>query len=182
MDNVSLSDARLLKLPRYFTGQPCMRWHISERITMDRKCVMCADVYTKAWRQANPERVKAMKSESQKRNRKSANARSRKYVERNRGYAYARMNAWAKAHPEIGAAKAARYLAAKLRQMPKWADHDAINMIYRAADVCRKSGFDAHVDHIVPLQGVAVRGLHVHNNLQIITANRNIVKSNQFSV
>ena len=80
-----------------------------------------------------------------------------------------------KARPEI--MKRYNFLAAKRRAMkfkatPKWANLDKIKEIYLN---CPK-GF--HVDHIIPLQSKKVCGLHVHNNLRIITAHQNQLKSN----
>ena len=117
---------------------------------------------------------------NQKLHRNSANARNRKWYAINPN-AKAKKTAWAKAHPEVGVAKTVRYLTAKKHQYPAWADHKAIKMMYRAAQVFRVSGFDVQVDHIIPLQGKTVRGFHVHNNLQIITAKRNQMKSNRFN-
>ena len=57
---------------------------------------------------------------------------------------------------------------------PKWANLIEIENIYRA----RKDG--EHVDHVIPLNGKNVCGLHVENNLRIIKAKDNLVKKNTF--
>lgn len=71
--------------------------------------------------------------------------------------------------------------AAKMLRTPQWADHDAIAKIYRECDrVTRLTKIAHHVDHIVPLQGRNVSGLHVENNLQILTATENVRKHNLY--
>jgi len=62
----------------------------------------------------------------------------------------------------------------KLKAVPKWANIEMIKEIYRN----RKKGY--HVDHIIPLKGENVCGLHVENNLQYLTAKENILKSNKY--
>ncbi len=66
--------------------------------------------------------------------------------------------------------------ALKLDRVPSWADLDKIKQIYAECP----EGY--HVDHIVPLQGILVSGLHVENNLQYLTAEENIKKSNTFII
>lgn len=57
---------------------------------------------------------------------------------------------------------------------PKWAGLVAIRGIYRAA---RAAGLE--VDHVVPLAGERVCGLHVQNNLQMLTRSENASKGNK---
>lgn len=66
---------------------------------------------------------------------------------------------------------------------PAWADFDAINKIYKQAKRLEKiDGIKRHVDHVIPIMGKAVCGLHVAENLQILTAQENIAKRNIFEI
>lgn len=79
----------------------------------------------------------------------------------------------------IAAANARK--ACKLQRTPSWSDLSKIREIYKECSVISKStGIPHHVDHIVPLQGKLVCGLHVPNNLQILPAGENLKKHNKF--
>jgi excisionase family DNA binding protein len=82
--------------------------------------------------------------------------------------------------PEEQAIAAKRHR--RLRMAP-WADAKAIRAIYADAQrMTRETGQPHHVDHVIPLQGEFVSGLHVHNNLQILTGTENSRKRNKFEV
>jgi ABC-type nitrate/sulfonate/bicarbonate transport system substrate-binding protein len=108
-----------------------------------------------AWRESNPERTAAMYSDWAKRNRDKVNA---KWMTRD---------------------------AAKKNRTPAWLTVDEHWMIEQAYDIAAKrtqaQGIPYHVDHIVPLQGKTVSGLHVPWNLQVIPAKLNQQKSNRFN-
>ena len=82
-------------------------------------------------------------------------------------------------------AKLQKRYAAKKNRMPKWLSGDDFWLIEQAYELAQLRtqifGFQWHVDHIVPLQGELVSGLHVPHNLQVIPARDNLSKSNKFA-
>lgn len=73
-------------------------------------------------------------------------------------------------------ARQSKYRASKLQRIVGWSDLEKIKEFY---DNCPK-GY--HVDHIIPLNGKLVSGLHVLNNLQYLPAKENIIKRNTFCI
>lgn len=82
---------------------------------------------------------------------------------------------WLKKNPSKALAITRKYQAAKFSHIPPWYDANKVESIYAEA---RNKGLQ--VDHIVPLQGKNVCGLHVQNNLQCIPSWENKSKSNKF--
>ena len=78
------------------------------------------------------------------------------------------------ANKEIYKRRAREYQMRKIERTPPWADMEKIDEVYET----RAKGY--HVDHIVPLKGELVSGLHVHYNLQHLTAEDNLNKGNRY--
>lgn len=74
-------------------------------------------------------------------------------------------------------------IAAKKQRTPQWlnvAHHAEIEGAYHFAKVMERiTGRKYHVDHIEPLQGADVSGLHVPWNLQVIPDRENFAKGNR---
>lgn len=85
-----------------------------------------------------------------------------------------RYHQWRLNNLEYDAYRAATYRARKLQQTPSWADLKKIEEIYLN---CPKGH---HVDHVIPLKGKTVRGLHVETNLQYLPAKENLAKRNLY--
>ncbi len=91
--------------------------------------------------------------------------------------------AYKKRHPSVVRANHAKYRAAKLQRTVSWANTKLIQEIYlNARNLSEDSGESYHVDHIIPLQGKKVSGLHVETNLQILKSKDNSSKSNKFEI
>ena len=90
---------------------------------------------------------------------------------------------WRTNNPNKVSSYTALRRAAKLQATPKWltASHK-LHMECKyslAAMLSKHTAEQHHVDHIVPLNGKTVCGLHVPWNLQVLTAKENLSKSNR---
>ena len=92
---------------------------------------------------------------------------------------------WRQENPDKVSAKNAKRNASKLQRTPCWLTKDDLFMIEEAYALAKLrdkvTWFKWHVDHIVPLQGKTVSGMHVPNNLQVIPGVVNVSKHNNWN-
>lgn len=172
--------------PTYDMPKPCKRGH-QGRALVNGGCMECrhlryqSETYKEVRREAyarNPEpsnersraynqrpEVKEANRERQKIDRQDPvkreemNQRCREWYERNKGYKLI-----ANRLQEIE----------RLNRVPVWSETKEIKEFYANCP----EGYE--VDHIIPLQGELVSGLHVLGNLQYLTVSENRSKSNKF--
>ena len=156
----------------------------------------------KAWRKANPEKlaeqnkryaekhpeiVKAKILRSKWKNieirRLKDKEAAREYRALNKEKIAVSKKKYAQANKGKINALVAKREAAKLLRTPKWLSEDDLWMIEQAYELAalrtKMFGFSWHVDHVLPLQGKTVSGLHVPINLQVIIGIENVRKGNR---
>lgn len=108
------------------------------------------------------------------------------YREENRELCNKRIANWDKANPGKRNSYTAKHRAAKLRATPNWLTKEQLEQIAKiyeeAARLTKETGVSHHVDHIIPLQGKSVSGLHVPWNLQVLVGpgpSGNLAKGNR---
>lgn len=106
--------------------------------------------------------------------REKNRAYRKRYYEENKERLLLYRANYIKANPGFNRAAAARHRALVKQRTVSWADLTAIKEFYKA---CPEGMV---VDHVVPLRGKNVCGLHVLNNLQYLTAAENGRKSNRY--
>jgi hypothetical protein len=110
-------------------------------------------------------------------------AASKAYYAGNAEERKAKQRAWSKVNRGTANALSKRYKLKKRNATPAWLsefDLLAMKCKYQVAAMLNKHGVEPwHVDHIVPIRGKDVCGLHVPWNLQVIPAKDNLSKGNR---
>lgn len=152
---------------------------------------------SKAWRAANPDRVRlqshicvqrrkekwqeflASERLRYRRRRELVLARQKERREGNRENVRAIQRKHYRQNKEKAVANCALRRAKKMSATPPWVDNREIQAFYLIARAMTlKAGVPHEVDHILPLTGRAACGLHVPWNLQVITRDQNRRKHN----
>ena len=125
-------------------------------------------------KECNSARAKEYYDENKEKMRASAARRYHSDIDSSRKYYRRKARQWLKENRSKNRARSARKNAEKLKRTPAWADMESVNFFYE----CCPDG--CHVDHIIPLRGKTVSGLHIETNLQWLPAEENLRKSNKF--
>lgn len=158
-------------LTHYFTGKPCKHGHITNRRVKDRICMGCDIAFQTKARSENPEKTFLYRKDLYEKHKEKHLAQKQVYRQNNKG--------------KINALVAARKKVVKQRT-PAWlSDFDKLKIkcVYLIAAMLTRTNKEPwHVDHVIPLQGKNVSGLHVPNNMQVMRGVENSSKKNKFEV
>lgn len=148
------------------------------------------------WRQENKEALRQRKQEYRDANREEVRKRQREAYhadpqrlekaaanrERNRESIREQQRQYYAENPAPYIENARAREMALRERMPSWRDQEKINEIYNAKSLIEQiTGIPHHVDHMIPLQGKNVSGLHHQDNLMIVPGAENLSKGNRFT-
>lgn len=138
------------------------------------------------WRERNPESARAAGKRWRAKNPDKERAKQQRRLAENPEGVRASKRRWKQANPDRVTAYENKRRAAKMQATPPWlalAQRAEIDGIYLfSATLQRLSGVGYHVDHVVPLIGRNVCGLHVPWNLRAIPASENYAKANRLDL
>ena len=142
------------------------------------KCNTCASNANKKWYETHDEAKKEASRDyrAQPEVKEKSAGYQKAYAAEHREAKNAHSRAYVKRHPKRITALYMKRHADKLQRTPVWADLAEIALVYENCPA------GMHVDHIVPLRGELVSGLHTVENLQYLTAFENLSKGNKFLI
>ena len=172
MDTIALPksrrEAKEIGAMYYFTSMQCKNSHISRRQTNNGNCVQCNRGYSNAHYSRNVSSRIELVNIYRNRNPRKAKKWARTSYQNAKPAYFARVR---------------RRELAKINRTPPWLSVEQlaeITRIYKERERLQNvTGELYHVDHIVPLQGRNVSGLHVPWNLRVISAYENLTKGSK---
>jgi hypothetical protein len=138
----------------------------------------------KKWAKENPERVRKSKRKRYLERQEEILQQKKEYYKDNREVILEYKKTYGQVNRGKRNAIEAKRNAEKLKRTPDWLTKGHLSEIesfyWLSRDLFKITGERYHVDHIVPLQGENVSGLHVPWNLQVLPSDLNIAKGNKY--
>jgi hypothetical protein len=148
-------------------------------------CKFCVSLKNKKWREKNTHRTKELWQDWYQENRELRSAYYKRYYKENAEHHRNRSISWKGDNKDRVLKHNADRRACLLKAKPSWLTGEQEAHIARTYKlrglISEITGEQYHVDHIVPLKGDLICGLHVPWNLQVIPARENLTKGKSFA-
>lgn len=137
--------------------------------------------YRKQYRIKNREKLRLKNRVYTEKNIDKIREKNRRYVTNNPEKVKKSKKDWADRNPHKLAERRVRRRVSEKLSIPSWSESEKIKIVYQKAKWLESiTGLKYHVDHLIPIQGKDVCGLHVWANLQILEASLNCSKQDTY--
>lgn len=166
---------------------------------LGKYCKPCRKVYNSSWYEKNASVVKARSIKYYQDHKEQCTMNNLLWTKANPTKVSLSKLKWRTNNPEVNrtlqeqyfsnhrsyyVSKGAEYRARKLHATPSWLTLDDLFVIEEMYDLARlrtaTTAIKWEVDHIVPLRGELVCGLHIPSNLRVIPKRDNCQKGNRY--
>jgi hypothetical protein len=148
-------------------------------------CKECKKNQGAGYRKLNAEKRNSKRRQYYLDNKESCQLKCAEWYKSNIKYAKFKNSEWKRLNPDRHCAAQAKRHAKKLHATPPWLTKNQLQEIQWFYSTAKELQWlsdptdPLEVDHMVPLQGKNVSGLHVPWNLQILPKSLNLIKSNK---
>ena len=158
-------EAREAGSKAYFTGLFCKQGHVDKRWTATGNCAACQSARTMNWARNNKEHCSNYRQQPEI--KQKLLAYGKEYYNKNKA---------------VYIEKDAKRRASKMQATTVWGQEGVKAFYEKAKELeAMNPNVKYHVDHVVPLAGKNVCGLHNQFNLQILTEFENKRKGNAWN-
>jgi hypothetical protein len=162
----------------------CSKCGLNEKKPMQPYCAGCISIYAKERYSKKRDSILKKQHEYIEANREQVNSKNKEYRLKNLDKCRNLTKNWKIDNKSKVIALNGKRRASVRNALPKWLTEDELWMIEQAYELAQLRskvfGFKWHVDHVIPLKGKNVCGLHTPYNLQVIPAKENLKKGNFF--
>jgi len=175
-------------------GGACFSKDRSSKDGLQSKCKLCHREYVilnkdkiaaqrKIMYAKNRAKIKAEQAEYYKENKERIIRRVTTFQKENKEKVRGYKRKWKSNNKGLVNSATRKRQAAQANRTARWGNQFLIDLQYiMAVKITELLNVKYHVDHIIPLQGESVSGLHVENNLRVIKAWDNLSKGNKYAV
>lgn len=177
MKIITRKEAKKQNLKHYFTGKACKNGHTAKRFIDSGVCSVClrksVDTYSRNNKDKISSRMKTWRD-------KNPNYFNDWYKENNNRHKQYTKN-WKEHNPEKLALLVDKRRDKLKVATPKWYEKDLVKQVFLKRDeLSSLLNIELTVDHIIPIQGDNVCGLHCWDNLQLLERSLNGGKKNLY--
>ena len=179
----TLKHCKKCKLPK---SLDCFSNHKGTKDKHSNVCKDCDNARNRQWYLDNKEHKLKSCREYKNRNKEKISLAGKEYYQKTKEEYLQRQKRYRDADKSKGAAKRAKYRASLLNRTPNWLTDNDLSLIDSKYAIAKwlsvVVGIKYEVDHILPLQGKLVSGLHTPDNLSIIKSSINRSKGNRHTI